>query len=274
MNIVPDIEKNIKAIELNRIYSNAFVNGTLRLFKSLKQGDIESQKPLYKKLKKLFSLGYGISTNHKRVIELKSLGLLSSIVPFNQVLVIKDERLSNLLSGSQEGFFTPLEQAIHNVCNKFNIIFTITSTDKEKECARLLYHEITTTGIDECVLNAISVTKHVQNCNYDINISEEECILAYNILTEEKGCNLSFQQYQSLLNKGFTPYTISTIYSEGYTLSPDGKSLKTLVNVYPLDLINFSSVSLTGVGDRHAFLEEALKYINIPYTDKVEILNS
>jgi len=194
--------------------------------------------------------------------------------PDNNIKVIKDDLYLFKLENSNIINYTPFEQALYSVCNKYNITYTIVNNNnKIRDCIVNLTYEVINKTIDPCVLSILSITDHIQKCDYTINISEEECIFAYNILKEDKTCNLTLQQYQQLLSVGWTPYSLETIYSNQYSLSEDGKILKTSLNYYLVDDIPFDGINTADIKDERKFLELALKDVDIPSAVKNEILN-
>jgi len=170
--------------------------------------------------------------------------------------------------------YTPLEQALYDVCNLFNITYTVVNDSKSvRDCMINLTYEVINKTIDPCVVSILSITDYIQKCGYNINISEEECIFAYNVLKEDQSCNLTLQQYQQLLSLGWTPYSLEMLYSNQYSLSSDGKTLKSSLNYYLVDDIPFCGVTAEGFTNEQDFLELALKDVDIPSTVKNEILN-
>lgn len=193
-----------------------------------------------------------------------------------QLNIIKNDSIQFFINNPNDSCrkFTPLEQAIYSVCNKFNITYTITTSDVSKKCISDFLYTITTKNLSDCVISAISITSHIKKCEYDIIITEKECNTTYKTLIEEtKSCNLTFKQYQRLISEGWTPLTISTLYSNDFSISPDSKSIKYNSTVYSLDDICFSK-PYVGSGEAKLFLEQVLKNVDVSQQIKDEIISS
>lgn len=264
--------EDINYFKVIELYDSSILNIHDKHVSCLEQDNDSYNDIIAKYLKRVVLTRYSLYKNSNRIDLLSN--KLKIYKSNSQVNTIKDDRLSLLFDDPSKGQFTPYEQAVYNVCNTFNIIYTITSTDTSKKCVEDFVFEIVNKGIDECVISAISLTEYIQNCNYSINISEEECILAYNmLLKEEENCNLSFKQYHSLIKLGWTPESILTIYSNQYTLTPDGKTINTLLTSYQLSDLCFSD-PYTGTGNKKDFLIKALEGVDMPQNIKDEIINS
>lgn len=171
--------------------------------------------------------------------------------------------------------YTSLEKVLKSICTKFNITYTVQVNDIP-DCINNITYEITHNTIKECVLSVLSITQHIQKCNYIINVDIDECKTNYELLiTHNKGCNLSFNDYNSLLKKGYTSFALQTIYGNNASLTNNGLKLNTVLHTYDLSSeLCFDDITLSGTGNPKLFLEEALKEVDIDINLKQEIINS
>lgn len=175
--------------------------------------------------------------------------------------------------------YTPYEQALYNLCNKFDIDVTYTVVDKKQDVEKCLLNitfDIQQKNLSCDLLSSLSVTQVIQKkCDpkVTVKISEEQCSEYYNELIQHKSCNYSYDQYKNLLSLGFLPKTIDyALKSEAY-ISPDGKYLTTKTNNYELfkDLC-FNSISTEGIENIDIFLSDVVT--DLPAKLKEEILKS
>lgn len=171
--------------------------------------------------------------------------------------------------------YSSLEKVLRNICTKFNIIYTV-NVNEIPDCITNITYEITHNTIKDCVLSILSITQHIQKCNYTINVDIDQCKMNYELLiTNNKGCNLSFNDYNSLLKKGYTSFALQTIYGNNASLTTDGLKLNTVLHTYDLGSeLCFDNINLTGTGNPKLFLEQALEEVNIDNNLKKEIINS
>lgn len=171
--------------------------------------------------------------------------------------------------------YTTLEKVLKSICDKFNITYTVQVNDIP-DCINNITYEITYNTVKECVLSVLSITQYIQKCNYNVTINIDECKMNYEtLITNNQGCNLTFNDYNSLIKKGYTPFALQTIYGNNASLTNDGLKLNTVMHTYDLSSeLCFDNITLSGTGDPKLFLAEALKDIDIDNNLKQEILNS
>ena len=179
--------------------------------------------------------------------------------------------------------YTPYEQALWDVCNKFNVVYTITnSTDitvNSAQCPIIsdIVFDIQQNNISEKCLLTLNIVSFLQdNCkDYNYTISKEKCNLAFDtLISKYPSCNLTRKQYQTLINtSNWTPLLIENIYSDNYSIINGGNTLKTLLKEYDLqDQLCFNSGQTEYFAGRQAYLEEVIT--DLPDTLKIKIIDS
>lgn len=175
--------------------------------------------------------------------------------------------------------YTAYEQALYNLCNKFNIEITYKvkdTADDIKKCLLNISYDIQQKNLPCEIISGISVTQKIQNlCDpkTTITITDIKCKEYYNELIQQKSCKYSYDQYKNLLSLGFMPEVINIAVSNNVYISPDGKYLTTKTTEYNLsNELCFTNISLEGIGNRDEFLQKIIT--DLPENLKQEILNS
>lgn len=199
---------------------------------------------------------------------------------FSNNIITSNNRLSDPLNPVCPDLgYTPYEQAMYHLCNKFNIDVAYTVKDarsKSSECLLNITYDIQQKNLTCDILAGISITQKIQKiCDpkTTISISNIKCKEYYNELIQQKSCKYSYNQYKDLLSLGFMPEVINIAVSNNIYISPDGKYLTTKTNEYNLaNELCFNNISLEGIGNRNEFLEKVIT--DLPKDLKQEILNS
>jgi len=209
----------------------------------------------------------------------KKINLLSGLSDLSyckEATVIQDNKYS--IFNKDNYTYSPLEQKILNVCNRFNIEVSLEEiSDKTSFCKlKEISYLIESKDLNCDLLANLSIVQKVQReCSYsDITtMSEKECIFAYQSLTADTNCGLTLSQYKNYIAMGFTPESISSIYNSNFRLTEKGDGLESsLINLSFKDELCFNDVTLSGIGNISEFLNKAL--VGVPETIISEIIAS
>lgn len=229
-----------------------------------------------KYLKKDKSIPTELSLSIKKIL----MNRLSIPLRFNSFLSKIDNRFVDSANPvCSEIEYTPYEQAMYNLCNKFNIVVTYKVkdlTEERRKCLLNITVDIQQKNLSCELLSGLSIVQTIKKiCSpeYKIVISDTECKRYYNELTQQKSCSYSYDQYKNLLSLGFLPKVVEYAVKNNSYISPDGKYLTTSNSNYSLqnDLC-FNNITTTGIDNAKDFLTSAIT--DLPDSLKEQILQS
>lgn len=212
------------------------------------------------------------------------LSRIFSLCKFDNNIVNINSRYLNLdtinsLCGNM--IYTPYEQALYNLCNIFNISFTITSKSIKEKCLANISFDIQQKNISCEVLSSLSISEKVSKvCEYTLlgTLSETTCKLKYTELISAKSdCNIDYNTYVDLVKLGYLPETINILVANNIKIQTKPGSKESYLitisnNTYSKNDLCFSDITTSGVTDVKSFLQNHID--DLDENLKSQIINS
>lgn len=195
-----------------------------------------------------------------------------SYEPINKAVLIKDDSDNFIRNNPGKVSLKDWQKISRGICAYHGITF---SAETSTKCDNLAL-EIQLETIPCEVLSAISVIEYIRGCEtgYTVTRTDSKCKLDWGLMMEIENCDISFKDYSTIVDLGYTFDVIKEIYSNGLALEiKDGKiNLRGKIDTFEIEEdICFDSVNMTGISDRKLFLDKVLADLNISQEIKKEL---